>query len=70
MIQRAGKGDTIVIWSRCSYVCRIKDILTDNNIFAKLDIPAGKIFKYGFHNLYNITTKELFFTFNDKCYTS
>ena len=42
VIQKADKGNTVVILGKCSYVSAIEEILNDNSRFSKLDIPAGK----------------------------
>ena len=42
VIQKAGKGNTVVILDKCSYIRAIEEILNDNSKFSKLDIPAGK----------------------------
>ena len=42
VIQKADKGNTVVIINKCSYVSAIEEILNDNSKFSKLDIPAGK----------------------------
>ena len=42
VIQKAGKGNTVVILDKCSYISAIEEILNDNSKFSKLDIPAGK----------------------------
>ena len=42
VIQKADKGNTVVILGKCSYISAIEEILNDNLKFSKLDIPAGK----------------------------
>ena len=42
IIQKAGKSNTVVIFSKCSYVSAIEEILNDNSKFSKLNIPGGK----------------------------
>ena len=42
IIQKADKGNTVVILDKCSYISAIKEILNDSAKFSKLDIPAGK----------------------------
>ena len=42
VIQKADKGNTVVILHKCSYISVIEEILNDNSKFSKLDIPAGK----------------------------
>ena len=42
VIQKADKGNTVVILDKCSYISAIDEILNDNSKFSKLDIPAGK----------------------------
>ena len=42
VIQKADKGNTVVILDKCSYISAIEEILNDNSKFSKLDIPAGK----------------------------
>ena len=42
VIQKANKGNTVVILDKCSYISSIEEILNDNSKFSKLDIPAGK----------------------------
>ena len=41
-IQKADKGNTVVILDKCSYISGIEEILNDNSKFSKVDIPAGK----------------------------
>ena len=40
-IQKADKGNTVVILDNSSYISAIEEILNDNSMFPKLDIPAG-----------------------------
>ena len=42
VIQKADKGNTVVILDRCSYISAIEEILNDNSKFSKLHVPAGK----------------------------
>ena len=42
VIQKADKGNTVVILDKCSYISAIEEILNDNSKFSKLDIPNGK----------------------------
>ena len=42
VIQKADKGNTVVILDKCSYISATEEILNDNSKFSKLDIPAGK----------------------------
>ena len=42
VIQKADKGNTVVILAKCSYISAIEEILNDNSKFSKFDIPAGK----------------------------
>ena len=42
VIQKADKGNSVVILDKCSYISAIEEILNDNSKFSKLDIPAGK----------------------------
>ena len=42
VIQKADKGNTVVVLDKCSYISAIEEILNDNSKFSKLDIPAGK----------------------------
>ena len=42
IIQKADKGNTVVILDKCSYISAIEEIPNDNSKFSKLDIPAGK----------------------------
>ena len=42
VIQKADKGNTVVILDKCSYISAIEEILNDNSKFSKLDIPTGK----------------------------
>ena len=42
VIQKAHKGNTVVILDKCSHISTIEEILNDNSKFCKLDIPAGK----------------------------
>ena len=43
VIQKADKGNTVLILDKCSYISAIEEILNGNSKFSKLDIPAGKI---------------------------
>ena len=42
VIQKADKGNTVVILGKCSNISVIEEILNDNSKVSKLDIPAGK----------------------------
>ena len=42
IIQKADKGNTVVILDKCSDISVIEEILNDNSKFSKLDIPALK----------------------------
>ena len=42
LIQKADKGNTVVISDKCSYISAIEEILNDSYKFSKLDIPAGE----------------------------
>ena len=42
VIQKADKGNTVVILDKCSYISAIEEILNENSKFSKLNIPAGK----------------------------
>ena len=42
VIQKADKGNTVVILDKCSYISAVEEILNDNSKLSKLDIPAGK----------------------------
>ena len=46
MIQKAGKGNTIVILDKISYISAIEEILNDHTKFSNLDILAGKEINY------------------------
>ena len=47
VIQKADKGNTLMILDKCSYISRMEEILNDNSKFSKLDIPAaGKEIKH------------------------
>ena len=46
MIQRASKGNTIVILDKISYISAIEEILNDRTKFSNLDIPAGRETNY------------------------
>ena len=46
VIQKADKGNTIVILDKISYISAIKEILNDHTKFSNLDIPAGKEINY------------------------
>ena len=46
MIQKADKGNTIVILDKISYISAIEEILNDLTKFSNLDIPAGKEISY------------------------
>ena len=46
MIQKADKGNTIVILDKISYISAIEEILNDHTKFSNLDIPAGKEINY------------------------
>ena len=45
-IQKANKGNTIVILDKISYISAIEEILNDHIKFSNLDIPAGKEINY------------------------
>ena len=42
VIQKADKGNTVVILDKNSCISAIEEILNDNSKFLKLYIPAGK----------------------------
>ena len=42
VIQKADKGNTVVILDKCSCISAIEEILNDNSKFSKLVIPPGK----------------------------
>ena len=42
VIQKADKGNTVVILDKCSYISAIEETLSDNFKFSKFDFPAGK----------------------------
>ena len=42
VIQKVDKGNTVVIFDKCSYISAIEEFLNDNSKFSKLNIPAGK----------------------------
>ena len=46
MIQKADKGNTIVILDRIYYISAIEEILNDHIKFSNLDIPAGREINY------------------------
>ena len=46
VIQKADKGNTIVILDKISYICAIEEILNDHTKFSNLEIPAGKEINY------------------------
>ena len=46
LIQKADKGNTIVILVKISYISVIEEILKDHIKFSNLDIPAGKEINY------------------------
>ena len=46
VIQKADKGNTIVIPDKISYISAIEEILNDHIKFSNLDIPAGKEINY------------------------
>ena len=46
MIQKADKGNTIVILDKISYISAIEEILNDHTKFSNLDIPADKEINY------------------------
>ena len=46
MIQKADKGNTMVILDKISYISVIEEILNDHIKFSNLDIPAGKEINY------------------------
>ena len=46
VIQKAGKGNKIVIQDKISHISTIEEILNDHQKFSNLDIPAGKEINY------------------------
>ena len=46
VIQKADKGNTIVILDKISYIRAIEEILNDHTKFSNLEIPAGKEINY------------------------
>ena len=46
VIQKADKGNTIVILDKISYISAIEEVLNDHTKFSNLDIPAGKEINY------------------------
>ena len=46
MIQKADKGNTMVILDKISYISVIEEILNDHIKFSNLDIPADKEINY------------------------
>ena len=46
VIQKADKGNTIVILDKISYISAIEEILNDHRKFSNLEIPAGKEINY------------------------
>ena len=46
MIQKADKGNTMIILDKISYISVIEEILNDHVKFSNLDIPAGKEINY------------------------
>ena len=46
VIQKADKGNTMVILDKISYISAIEEILNDHSKFSNLDIPTGKEFNY------------------------
>ena len=46
VIQKANKGNTIVILDKISYISAIEEILNDHIKFSNLDIPVGKEINY------------------------
>ena len=42
VIEKADKGNTVVILDKCSYINATEEILNDNSKFSKLGTPAGK----------------------------
>ena len=46
VIQKADKGNTIVILDKICYICAIEEILNDHTKFSNLEIPAGKEINY------------------------
>ena len=42
VIQKADKGNTVVVLDKCSYISAIEEILNDNSKFSKLNILASK----------------------------
>ena len=46
VIQKAEKGNIIVIVDKISYISAIEEILNDHTKFSNLDIPAGKEINY------------------------
>ena len=41
VIQKADKGNTVVILDKCSYISTIEEILNGNSKFSRIKIPAG-----------------------------
>ena len=58
VIQKADKGNTIVMLDKISYISAIEELLNDHTKFSKLDIPAGKEINY-ITNLEKIFTSDL-----------
>ena len=49
IIQKADKGNTVVILNRKDYVCKMKNILNDSSKFHKVYIDHDKILNYLIH---------------------
>ena len=58
VIQKADKGNTIVILDKISYIRAIEEILNDHTKFSNLEIPAGKEINY-IKNLEKKITSDL-----------
>ena len=48
-MQKADKGNTVVILNRKDYVCKMKNILNDSSKFHKVYIDHDKILNYLIH---------------------
>ena len=49
IVQKADKGNTVVILNRKDYVCKMKNILNDKSKFQKVYIDHGKILNHFIH---------------------
>ena len=49
IVQKAGKGNTVVILNRKDYVCKMKNILNDSSKFRKAYIDHDKILNHLIH---------------------